>query len=362
MNIVAKKDILMNYLNVVQRAVSKKGLVPAMEGILIKATEDGELQLSATDGELSIVANAVKCDTWEPGELILPPKFVNIVKLMPSEMVKIQATPEEAEKFRVKVSSGDSNFTLAGLNGNMFPAVSQDSQGVHLQIEAKSFKELVNNTIFAVAPQSHNPIFEGVLFEVKDNTLFAIASDTYRVAVASTEVDVDNFKVIIPAKILAEINKIVTDPEETLNCIISDKEVKWGYKDFVISSRLLAGEYPDFLRVFPETYETKVTLETAKLNELINRGLLIDHKVKIRTNDFFHLSARAEDGKMEGKIDAETHGEETIVLLNAHYLNDVVKVIDTEKIIVEFNGPIGPCVVKKPGSSYRYLVLPIRQN
>ena len=194
MNIIAKKEILMNYLNVVQRAVSKNGLVPAMEGILIKASEEGELELSATNGELSIVANAVKCDTWEAGEIILPPKFVNIVKLMPSEMVKIQATPEEAEKFRVKVSSGDSNFTLAGLNGNMFPAVSQDIEGVHLQVETKKFKELVSNTIFATAPQSHHPALEGVLIEVEDNKLIFTATDSYRIANDYVDIDTEDTK------------------------------------------------------------------------------------------------------------------------------------------------------------------------
>lgn len=361
MNIVAKKDILINYLNVVQRAVSKKGLVPAMEGILIKATEDGELQLSATDGEFSIVANAVKCDTWEPGELILPPKFVNIVKLMPSEMVKIQATPEEAEKFRVKVSSGDSNFTLAGLNGNMFPAVSQDSQGVHLQIEAKSFKELVNNTIFAVAPQSHHPALEGVLIEVKDNRLTFTATDSYRVANDYVDIDTEDTRIIVPAKTLTEINRIITDPDEVINCFITSKEIKFGYKDYVLSSRLLAGDYPDFSKIFPETHETSAIVNTADMRDLVARALLIDYKITIEVNDLFHILAVAQDGKMEEAFKADINGDGLKIILNAHYINDVLKVIDAEKITIEFNGALGPCLIKVPATNYRYMVLPIRQ-
>lgn len=362
MNIIAKKEILMNYLNVVQRAVSKNGLVPAMEGILIKASEEGELELSATNGELSIVANAVKCDTWEAGEIILPPKFVNVVKLMPTKMVRIQATPEEAERFRVKVSSGDSNFTLAGLNGNMFPAVSQDIEGVHLQVETKKFKELVSNTIFATAPQSHHPALEGVLIEVEDNKLIFTATDSYRIANDYVDIDTEDTKIVVPAKTLTEINRIITDPDEVINCFITNKEIKFGYKDYVLSSRLLDGEYPDFTKIFPKEHETSAVVDTAEMRDLIARALLIDHKVTIEVNDLFHILAVAEDGKLEEAFEADINGDGLKIALNAHYVNDVLKVINAEKIVIEFNGALGPCVIKVPGTNYRYMVLPIRVN
>lgn len=361
MNIIAKKDILMDYLNVVQRAIPNKGLVQAMEGVYIKASEEGVLEIAATNGEFSIIANAVKCDTWEAGEIILPPKFINIVKLLPGEMVQIEATEEDAERCKINITSSDSSFTLSGIPGHLFPEIDQEDEGVHIQIAARDLKELLNNVLFAASPQNHNPIFEGVLLEVKDGKLYAIASDTYRVAIDTVSVDAESFKAIVPAKALAEVNKIITDPEEIVNSIVSTKNIKITYKDYIISAKLFAGKYPDLLSVFPKTYKTKAIVDTAKLKELIARVLLIDHKITIETNSHFHVSAVAQDGQMEETMDAEIDGEELKIFFNAHYIYDVLRVVGTEKVVIEFNGPLGPCIIRVPNSNFRYMALPIRQ-
>lgn len=365
MHIIAKKEILSDYINIVSRAMpAKSSHLDGLNGILIKASEDGKLEFAASDSAFTITANAVQCDTWSPGAVVMPPKFVNVIRALPSEFVKIQATPEEEKRCRIQIHSGDTSFVLSGMKPDYFPALPKSLLSVDFQMKVRDFKEMLNTTIFATAQQSPNPILEGLCIKAQNGTLYAMATDTYRVAIHEQPCEADDFEIIIPAKILGEINKIITS-DTVLDWCILNNEIQLGYEDFVISARLLDGKYPDLLRVFPAQHTTTIETKTEALRDLICRALLINCKIQIEIIEIgepggtVSISAVDTDGTMVEKLEANTSGDSLRIFLNASYLNDVLRVLTQETVTLKFNGSLSPCVIEA-GENYKYLVLPIQ--
>lgn len=88
MKFVCQKDLLVEAVSNVSRAVCAKSPIPALEGILLKAQE-GQLQLTGYDLELGIVTT-IEAKTEQQGELVLSAKLLlDIIRRIPGETVSI---------------------------------------------------------------------------------------------------------------------------------------------------------------------------------------------------------------------------------------------------------------------------------
>ncbi|MBY8910955.1 DNA polymerase III subunit beta, partial [Salinicoccus roseus] len=74
----------------------------------------------------------------------------------------------------------------------------------------------------------------------------------------------DSMHAIIPGKSLTELNKIINDSDNEVEIHFSQNQVLFSYGNMRFISRLLEGNYPDTSRLFPENYETKVTVNNGE--------------------------------------------------------------------------------------------------
>src|SRR5919199_6576863 len=86
MKITCERDELVAKLSVVARAVSTRSAVQILSGILLRA-EAGELQLAATDMELSLRA-ALPAEVEGEGAVVVPGRLlVDLTRLLPEAEV-----------------------------------------------------------------------------------------------------------------------------------------------------------------------------------------------------------------------------------------------------------------------------------
>ena len=73
------------------------------------------------------------------------------------------------------------------------------------------------------------------------------------------------------------------------------------------------------------------------------------------------MTANADVGDNEGRVEAAVEGDGTTIAFNARYLSEVLQNVGAEQFAVELNGPLSPGVFKPIGDdSYTHVVMPVR--
>ena len=107
MHILCDKQALIDAVGNVQRGVSGKSTLPALEGILLRATGNS-LFLAGYDLEMGITTT-IEAQVNEPGEIVLTARlFGDIVRRLPGEDVTLSSD----DKYNTLIRSGMTDFTI----------------------------------------------------------------------------------------------------------------------------------------------------------------------------------------------------------------------------------------------------------
>ena len=363
MKIITSKNLLLNAINITQKAVPSKTTLPILEGILIEA-KNGKLKLIGTDLEVGI-ETTINVDVIVPGRIVISSRMIGeIVRKLPDSDIEL----ELKENNIVYIKCENSHFKVNGMTPDEFPDLPEVKKENGVVITQKKFKEMIKQTIFSVSTDEIRPILTGVLFEVVGDKISMVALDGFRMAVKNSSVINDNnFKAVIPGKSLAEIGKILEDTEEPVNIYFSKNQIIVQIQDTIIISRLLEGEFINYKQIIPNDYKIKVTVPISKLIESCERAALFardssNNMIKFEINDdIMSIKSNSQNGDVQEELKVSKQGEDIEIAFNAKYFMDVLKVIESEEITIEFTTNISPSILRPlDDEGYLYLILPTR--
>jgi len=356
---------LMKAVNMVSKAVSTKTTVPALKGILLTVSGK-QLILTASDLDFSVVTR-IDIVEAEEGSIIVSAKiFSEIIRKLPNAM--IHAYSDEKSKFTINCL--DSEFNIVGAAAEEYPSVATVEDNGSFLFNNKDFRQLVSRTGFAASIDEKKGVLVGCLLKLEDGIAEMVSLDGFRMAIAKTETNADkNATVIIPAKIISEIEKLLSEQEvcENVNVTIGDKRIKFVAGDVVMVSRLLEGEFIRYKDILPRMYKTRVVVAREELLSSMERASLFVSegknnliKLKIDENGI-QISSRNDTGNVNELVNAELEGDSIEIGFNSKYMIDVLKVVDDEELALEMTNSLSACMVKQvEGDSYSFLVLPVR--
>ena len=133
---------------------------------------------------------------------------------------------------------------------------------------------MIKKTIFAVSTEENRPIFTGCLFEIKDNKMYVVAVDGFRLALRKIPMTRagENFTAIVPGKYLNEIIKNLQDNDENIEIGIAKNQSLFELKNCKIVTRLLEGEFLNYNNVIPVEKETRIKVSKAMLQSAVERA------------------------------------------------------------------------------------------
>ncbi len=347
----------------VQRAVSNKASIPALEGILIKAY-DSKLVLSGYDLEIGITTT-MDATVNEEGEIVVSAKlFSDIVRKLPEEIVCI----ETDERLITYITSGQADYQIVGISSNEYPDLPQFEQTENISLNAEILKNMIRQTIFAVSDNMAKPIYTGSLFEIEDKVLRIVSVDGYRMAIRQENIDSDhNTRFVVPGKTQSEILKLINDDKKEVEIIVGQRHISFKIENYSIISRLIEGSFLDYKTTVPKTAQTELVMNTRLLSNAVDRmSLLTSEKIQspVRcsiTADEMKLSCSTAVGKANDILPVSTIGSEVEIGFNNKYLLDALKNSDTDEVKLVLNGPLAPMIVKPVNSdSFIFLVVPMR--
>lgn len=343
----------------VSRAIPSKATIQILTGLKLSVTNEG-ITLIGSDSDISIESflpiedESLHLKIEKTGHVVLPARLFNdIVKKLPLDDVTIEMN----ESFSVKVTSGKATFNIVGIDGDTYPHLPEIEADKRIVLPTASFKQMINQTIFAASNQESRPVLTGIHLEASENHLTAIATDSHRLSKREIPVDISqsqlNFDAItIPKKTMTELTRIVED-DQILYMMVAQQQVIFSAEKLTIYSRLLEGNYPETSRLIPSSHQTEMVVSASEFHQAIDRAALMSHEGKNNVvqltveNSIVELSVSGnEAGQVAELINTKNAGGEDLrISFNPDYMKDALKSFGEIDVKIEFQSAVRPLLI-----------------
>lgn len=371
MKFSVKKEVLLQSLNSVSKALSNKNLIPILSGIKFNLTKSG-LFLSASDNDISIESfiDSNNLESLEEvGSTVINGKYIlDIVRKLQGRIVNI----ELLDNIKLLISCGNSEFNLNSMDSTEFPNLDLEEKKDPVIINKEDFKALINKTSFAVSTQENRPILTGINFNINKDILECVATDSYRLAKKACKIEKEvkeDLNIVIPGKNLIELTKIIEDNKKKIEMHIFTNKVLFKFDNTLFQTRVLSGNFPDVNRLIPSSFELEITAGLNEFYNVIDRASLLTNekdknivKFECEGNNLIISSNSPEIGKVEEKMTVIKNNENNIkIAFSSKFMMDALKTIESDNSIIKFNGDVNPIIiVDEKDDSLLQLILPIK--
>jgi len=373
MKLTCLQENLNKGLAIVGRAVATRSTLPITNNVLLTADE-GRLKLVATNLEMAISC-WIGAKIEQEGAITVPARLLTeFVSSLPNDTISVNLSPQ-TKTLGLKCARFEAR--ISGVDAKEFPPIPSVDDGITTEVEVDVLRQAINQVVFAAATEESRPVLTGVCTQFEDSTLTLAAADGFRLAVYKVPVKnkIDQkTEVIIPARTLSELNRLMGDQEEpvkiTLN--LNKSQVLFRLKSTELVSQLVQGTFPNYSQLIPKSYNTRVLVNVAeflratKTASIFARdGSGIVRLVVTPGNEAgpgrLAVSARSEEiGDDVGEIDATVEGADSKIAFNGKYLMDVLGVLKESQVALETTNPSSPGLIKPVGSdNYTHVVMPM---
>ena len=364
-----EKNVILDALNNVTRALSQRTTIPVLNGIVFDVSEKG-MELLASDSELTIKVFIEEKDIKHiegKGKIIIQSKyFVDMIKKMPADTIDF----EVEDSLKIKISTPTNQYKLNCYNPNDYPNINIDKSSDGIIISAEKLREIISQTSYALSTQEVRPILTGINFKINGDILECIATDSYRLSKKNIKLSTPVNKIInivIPGRSITELEKIICDDEDVEIYVFSNK-ILFVYKNIYIQSNLLNGSYPETSHFIPTDFAYMINLNLRDFYDAVDRAALLaqnkDKNIKMRIEDkeMVITSTSNELGNAEEKLKIDCNNKEKLeISFSSKYMMDALKVIKEDNIFLLLNTDDKPILIKPvTDESLIELILPIK--
>lgn len=369
MKIKVQNDLLLRKLSNIQSIVDRGGALQISNHFLLNI-KNGRAFITANDLETAY-KEPIDMEIEEEGSICIPgKKFFEIVKEMEG-VISIEVVDDKW----LRVLSGKSNIRLACLSSEDFP-VWPDLQGeIEITLPISQLRQIIEKSIYAAKEAEIRFFLNGLLFKIMpDNTLIVVGTDTHRLAIVRSPIEIKDNSVLeeardilISRKAIGEVKKILSESSEAANITIGKNHVLFKIGEIELLTRQIEGTFPDYARAIPELFEKelildrKVFLKILKQTSVISkeRGYIVQLNIE---KDFLAISAADPDyGEAKDEMEADYKSEPFTIAFNAKYLQEAVNVMSADKLVMKFIDTQKPVLMQEEGiDDYKCIVMPLR--
>ena len=373
MKFTIKKELLLDALNKVSRAISTKNLLPVLAGIKFELSKK-KLTLTACDNDITIQTSIESTSAKEfkienEGSIIITGKYVlDIVRKLQDEFINF----EVIDDLKILIYTENSEFNLNGISESEYPNIGLEESKKKVDIKTSVFRSLVNQTAFAASNEESKPILTGINFNIVGDILECNSTDSYRLARKVIKLDKEseeNYNIVIPSRNIVEFSRILGDEEDIVEIHVFSNKVLFKVNNLKFESRLINGTYPNTSNLLPDDSFLVVSTNLSAFYDVIDRvSILTSDKEKnivtleTQGDTLILKSSSAEIGRVEEKMLISKNNKEDIkISFSAKYMMEALKSFSTENVDIHFVGEIKPILIKSnEDETLTQLVLPIR--
>lgn len=365
MKFIVERKQLLKPLQQVSGPISSRPTLPILGNLLIQVNA-GILLLTGTDLEMEMVAHVALTQAHEPGATTVPArKFLDICRGLPEEAEIYVAL--EGEK--MLVYSGRSRFSLSTLPSGNFPNLDDWQSQVEFTLQQVTLKRLLEATQFSMAHQDVRYCLNGMMFETQGKELRTIATDGHRLAVCSMQIqeELPNYSVIVPRKGVIEMVRLLDGGKAFLQLQIGSGNLRVHVGDFIFTSKLVDGRFPDYRRVLPKNPDKILEVGCNLLKQAFARAAILSNekfrrvRVHITENQLKITANNPEQEEAEEILDVSYKGCELEIGFNVSYVLDVLNALKCENVRLLLIDSVSSVQIEDVASQVAlYVIMPMR--
>jgi DNA polymerase-3 subunit beta len=358
------RDALLRPLQQVAGVVERRQTLPILSNVLFQVSID-QLSLSGTDLEVELVGKVGIKDAT-PGEITVPArKLMDICRQLPDGA---EVEFEQMEQ-RLVIKSGRFRSTLSTLPAQDFPSVEKTADEMNMSVDSKALKNLLDKTGFAMAQQDVRFFLNGMLLETGDGVIRAVATDGHRLALNSLEVSgsKSSRQVILPRKGVAELQRLLQEVKGDVDISIGSNHLGTTTEEFSLTTKLLDGKYPDYERVIPKGGNRTILADRDELRQALSRTAILSNekfraiRVSFSSGNMQLSANNPEQEEAEETVSVDYEGDTVEIGFNVSYLQDVLSVLDSDKIKITVLDANSSAVLEEPDNEDAiYVVMPMK--
>jgi DNA polymerase III subunit beta len=360
-----EKSRLIKPLSLVSSVVEKRQTLPILSNLFLRV-ENGTLTLTGTDleVEISFQIDAIK---GEDGSCtVTARKFHDICRALPDNAVlKLRVDGKGAH-----IQSGRSRFKLQTLPAEDFPSLDTREWEERLKVSERELKRLLEATAFSMAQQDVRYFLNGVLVDVRDDVMRAVATDGHRLAKSETRLSGGKYKArqaIVPRKAVQEMLRFLEDEDRELVLEMNPNHIRLHSHSSTLTTKLIDGRFPDYETVMAQVLSVSLVVDRHELADVLNRTAILTNekfrgiRVHLGSNLFTVTAHNPDQEEATDEIPVEYEGTELDIGFNVNYLLDALKAIDSTNVEVRLQDTGSGCILREPGNEDTlYLVMPMR--
>src|ERR671915_1344612 len=372
MRAVCNTETFGRKLALVSRGVSARSTIQLLGGILLEAAE-GALRLSATDMEISVQTSS-PAEVEEEGRVVIPARIFNdIVRSLPAGSLSLE---HDETGGTVRLAAGENEYRIRAYAADDFPQLPGFDAESAFRMSGQLLVETVEKVSRSYSRDETRPVLTGILISFEDSRVRMVTTDSYRLSIKETELPTTAFEgsreAIIPARAMQEVSRIFTgSDEEEVEVSLSENQALFRVGDVLFGTRLIDGNFPEYKRLLPTTFEREISVGREELIGTLRRVNLFAQRqtppvpvsLSFSEGSVEVIVRNGEIGEAHERLEA-TSEDEFLISFNPGYLLDGVSAIDTEKVVFRFNEALKPGLIV-PGTNgeepdFLYLIMPMR--
>lgn len=365
MKFSVNRESLIKPLQQMAGVVERRHTVPILANLLLQVN-DGRLRVTGTDMEVELIGNT-EVAMAEPGEITVPArKIMDICRELPEKADVDMAL----NSGRLDIHSGRFRSTLSTLPAEDFPVIDQSSAEVTVEMDCKQLKSLLDRTAFAMAQQDVRSFLNGMLVELGEGRVRAVATDGHRLALsefAEPSLAGAVKQVIVPRKGVIEIQRLLHEEEGKAKLTLGSTLLCVATESFTLTTKLVDGKFPDYQRVIPKEGDKTVIGDRLEMREALVRTAILSNEkyrgIRVSLNEGqLTLSANnPEQEEAEEPVTVQYDGPSLEMGFNVTYLQDVLDAMDSEKVKITLTDANSSALMEVPEQQDSvYVVMPMK--
>jgi len=376
MKVVCNTDVFSKKLALVTRGVSSRSTIQLLGGVLVEAG-DGAIRLSGTDMELS-VQTSTPAEVSEDGRVVIPARIFNdVVRSLPGGQLSLE---HDSAGGTVRLAAGENEYSIRAYAAEDYPQLPTFEDEGSFTMSGEILVDTVEKVSRSYSRDETRPVLTGILISFEDSKVKMVTTDSYRLSIKETELATTfdgSREAIIPARAMQEVGRIFSgSDEERIEVSLSENQALFRIGDVLLGTRLIDGNFPEYKRLLPTTFEREISVPREELIGTLRRVNLFAQRQTPPVPVSLAFSEGAvevivrspEIGEAHEKLTASSENDFSISF-NPGYLLDGVSSVDTDNVMFKFNEALKPGLIvpgPKDGNGgeadtdFLYLIMPMR--
>ena len=366
MKITIDQSTLQKQLELVGKIATKHVTLPVLQCVVFDVTES-EVKIRATNLEIAVEVELENIQIEASGKVAVPAQtLLQTIQFLNEKTVTLSVDTEGV----LEIATAKTTTTIKSIPYDEFPTIAK-VEGTSVQVVRQQFLLGIKTAAFAASQSSIKPELGSVyIHQKKEHTLTFVATDSFRLMekTVSQKGLIFDTSILVPFKNALELARMCEMLDSDPELIVADNQCALSFSEGVyITTRLVAGSFPDYESIIPKEYTTHTTvlkqdMQTAfkKTNVFLNKFRQV--KLSVAATSLEISSQNNDIGTVVDVISAQTEGDDLALSFNQQYIQDPLQYIHDESVVLHFAGIGRPLVMQGVSdSTLRYLVMPMNK-